>query len=200
MPDCRYCDESFADEASYHDHLRTDHADELGPIDRRRVGSEGEGGGLPTGPVVLGLVLLASAAVVGYVIFLPGGGDGGAAGDGPTNIGGVHYHGTIEVVIDGERIDFSQPEYQRPREYPAFHFEGGDGTTWHGHAEGVTLAYAMTTLDIPVTADSVTFQGTTYDDADPDTTVSITVNGDPVTPSAYVLEEGDAIRITAEVG
>lgn len=199
MPDCRYCDESFDDEASYDDHLRDEHAEELGPIDRRRVASDGDGGGLPTGPLALGLVLLASAAVVGYVIFLPGGGGGTAAGDGPTNIGGVHYHGTIEMVIAGDTVDFSQPEYQRPREHPAFHFEGGDGTTWHGHAEGVTLAYAMNTLDISVTADTVTFEGTTYDDADPDTRVSITVNGNAVTPSTYVLEEGDAIRIIVEV-
>ena len=27
-----------------------------------------------------------------------------------------------------------------------------------------------------------TFEGTTYDDAEPDTTVSITVDGEPVTP------------------
>lgn len=198
MPDCGYCDESFDDEASYHDHLRSEHADELGPIDRRRVSSESDGGGLPTGPLALGLVLVASAAVVGYVIFLPGGG-GGTPDDGPTNIGGVHYHGTIEMVVAGEPVDFSQPEYQRPGEYPAFHFEGGDGTTWHAHAEGVTLAYAMSTLDISVTADTVTFEGTTYDDADSDTTVRITVNGEPVTPSSYVLQEGDAVRIVVEV-
>lgn len=199
MPDCGYCDESFADEASYHEHLRTDHADELGPIDRRRVASDGDGGGLPTGPLALGLVLVASAAVVGYIIFLSGGGGGGTAGDGPTNIGSVHYHGTIEMVVAGETVDFGQPEYQRPQEYPAFHFEGGDGTTWHGHAEEVTVAYAMSTLDISVTADTVTFEGTTYDDANPDTTVSITVDGEPVTPSTYVLQEGDSVRILVEV-
>lgn len=195
MPDCGYCDESFTDEATYHDHLREVHSDELGPIDRRRITAE-EGGGLPTGPLALGLVLLISAAVVGYVIFLPGGGGGGDVG--PTDLGSVHYHGTLEVVIDGQRVDFSQSRYQLQAD--AFHFEGGVGQQWHVHAQGVTLAWAMDSLGIPVTADRVTFEGTTYAAAEADTSVSITVNGDPVTPSAYVLQEGDAVRIVVEVG
>lgn len=198
MPDCGYCDASFDDEAAYLDHLRAVHDDELGPIDRRRVATDASGG-LPTGPLAIALVVIAAAVVVGYVIFLPGGG-GGTDGDGPRNVGGVHFHGTIEMVVDGEPVDFSQPEYQRPGQQPAFHFEGGDGTTWHGHAEGVTLAYAMSTLDIDVTASAVTFEGTRYDDADPDTTVRVTVNGEPVAPGDYVLQDGDAVRIVVEVG
>lgn len=198
MPDCGYCDESFDDEAAYLDHLREAHADELGPIDRRRVSPEG-GGGLPTGPLALGLVLVASAAIVGYVIFLPGGG-GGTASDGVQNVGGDHFHGTLEMVVDGQPVDFSQPQYQfRNSGVRAFHFEGGDGTTWHAHAEVVTLSWAMESLDIGVTADTVTFEGTTYDDADPGTTVTVTVNGNEVTPDEYALQEGDAIRIVVEV-
>lgn len=197
MPDCGYCAASFEDEATYLDHLRSEHAGELGPIDQRRVATDSSGG-LPTGPLAIGAIVLAAAVVVGYVIFLPGGGGGGA--DGPRNVGSVHFHGTLEMVIDGRHVDFSQPEYQHPREQPAFHFEGGDGTTWHGHAEGVTLAYAMGTLDIGVTESTVTFQGTTYDDADPDTSVRITVNGEAVVPSEYVLQEGDSVRIVVAVG
>jgi hypothetical protein len=194
MPDCGYCDESFDDEAAYHDHLRAVHADELGPIDRRRIAA-GSGGGLPTGPLALGLVLLISAAVVGYVIFLPGG--GGASGDGPRNLGSVHYHGTMEVVIDGQQVDFSRSEYQLQTD--AFHYEANDGTRWHVHAQDVTLAWALESLGIGVTTDTVTFDGRTYDDADPDTTVSVTVDGEPVTPSTYVLQEGDAVRIVVQV-
>ncbi len=171
------------------------HDGELGPIDRRRIETD-DGGGLPTGPIALGLVLLVSAAVVGYVIFLPGGG-GGSSADGPYDLGAVHYHGTMEVVIDGQRVDLSQSRYQLQAD--PFHFEGGDGEQWHGHARNVTLAWAMESLGIPITTETVTFDGTTYDDADPDTTVSITVNGDPVTPSEHVLQEGDAVRITVEV-
>lgn len=197
MPDCGYCEASFDDGTDYLDHLREVHADELGPIDHRRVATEASGG-LPTGPIAVAVVVIAAVAVVGYVISLSGGG-GSANGDGPYNVGGVHYHGTLEVVIDGESIDFSQPKYQRPQAQPAFHFEGGAGTTWHGHAEGLTLAYAMDTLNIDVTTDTVTLDGTTYDEAAPDTTVSVTVNGEAVVPSEYLLQEGDAVRIVVAV-
>lgn len=195
MPECAYCGAAFDGETAYLDHLREAHLDELGPIDRRRVAPDDGSAGLPTGPLAIGVVLLASAVVVGYVIFLPG---SGAAEDGPTNLWGVHYHGTIEMIVDGERVDFSQDRYQLQAD--AFHFESGDGTRWHGHAEDVTLAWAMETLGIEVTATSVTYEGTTYDDADPDTTVVVTVNGEHVTPSTYELAEGDAIRIVVEVG
>lgn len=193
MPDCGYCDASFDDEAAYHAHLRADHADELGPIDRRRVATDADGG-LPTGPLALGAVLLASVAIIGYVVFLTG--SGGAA-DGPQNVGSVHYHGTMEMVVDGQPVDFSQSEYQLQAN--AFHFEANDGRQWHGHAQQVTLAWAMESLGIGVTADTVTFEGIVYDDADSDTTISVTVNGEPVTPEEYVLQEGDAIRIVVEV-
>ncbi|MDZ7702774.1 MAG: hypothetical protein U5J98_12335 [Halobacteriales archaeon] len=194
MPDCGYCDASFDDEAAHLDHLEAEHADELGPIDRRRVGTE-ESGGLPTGPIALGVVLLAAAAVVGYVVFLPGGGSGAG---GPTDLGAVHYHGTMTVVIDGERVDFSQSAYQLQAD--PFHFEAGDGERWHVHARDVTLAWAMDSLGIEVTAETVRFDGTTYDDADPDTTVTVTVDGEPVQPASYVLQQGDQVRIVVERG
>lgn len=197
MPECRYCDASFDDEATYRDHLREAHEGELGPIDRRRAATA-PSASLPVGPLAIAVVVLAAAGVVGYVVFLSGGA-GSGAGDDPRNVGSVHYHGTIEVVIDGHQVDFSRPEYQQPREHPAFHFEGGDGDRWHVHAQGVTLAYAMDTLGIGVAADAVTFQGTSYGSADPDTTVAVTVHGGPVTPAEYVLREGDAVRIVVGV-
>lgn len=196
MPECAYCGETIDGEAAYLDHLREAHLDELGPIDRRRVSTDEGGLALPTGPLAIGVVLLASAVVVGYVIFLPGGG-GAGPNEGPTNLWGVHYHGTIEVIIDGERLDFSRDRWQLRAD--AFHFEGNEGNRWHGHAELVTLAWAMDTLGIDVTATTVTYEGTTYDDAGPDTMVSVAVDGEPVDPATYVLEEGDAIRIVVEV-
>jgi len=103
----------------------------------------------------------------------------------------------MEVVIDGQRVDFSRSQYQLQAD--AFHFEANEGRRWHVHARGVTLAWAMESLGIPVTAETVTFEGRTYDDSDPDTTVTIRVNGEPVTPSSYVLQRGDRVRIVVEV-
>lgn len=213
MPDCSYCGESFADEQEYLAHLDAEHEGELGAIDRRRVKEELESddsGGVPTGPLVLGIVLGVSILLVGYVIFIHGSGGGGNEG----TVNGIsvsqmpgqtsesaHEHGYINVTIDGQQVDFSQPQYQGQAQ--AFHFENGDGRVWHKHAPGVTLEYAMATLGIEVTETSVTFQGTTYRDSDPDTNVSVTVNGDSVDPATHELngasegnpEAGDHIRI-----
>lgn len=200
MPECDYCGESHDDDEALLGHLRDAHAGELSRIDQRRVAdldAEG-GGGLPTGPLVLGGVILIALAVVVYVTVFLGGG-----GPGPT--GSAHGHGTMEMVVLGEAVDFAQSQYQvQDRK---FHFErlNGEpnGTVWHTHADGITLAWAMETLDIQVTEDSVTYQGTTYRDADPGVDVIVAVDGDPVDPSSYVLEgaaaanfkQGDHVRI-----
>lgn len=216
MPECNYCGDSFEDDQSHLEHLRDEHEGELGTIDSRRVkkelGTSDDGGGLPTGPLVLGLVLAVAIVIVGYVIFVHGA--SGSGGEGTVNGIDVaqtpgqptqseHGHGLINVTIDGQELDFSQARFQRPREFSAFHFEGGDGRVWHKHASGVTLEYAMATLGIDVSEDSVTFDGTTYRDSDPGTNVTVTVNGEPVNPETYELsgasdqspEQGDFVRI-----
>lgn len=201
MPDCRYCDETFTEEEAYLEHLQEAHADELGPIDRRRIeGGEDEGIDLPTGPIAIALVIGVSAAIVAYAVLSPGGG-GSAAAPGdvartPTGIGSVHYHGTVEMTVAGETVDFTAPEYKRPRDNPAFHFEGQNDPRWHVHARGVTLEYAMATLGIEVSADSVTFEGTTYAEGE-GATVIVEVDGEAVEPATYVLQEGDHVRIVA---
>lgn len=165
MPECGYCEASFDDGDAYTAHLEADHADELGPIDRRRVGVT---------------VVLSSGESVQE----------------PYDLGSVHHHGTMDVVVNGERVDFSRSRYQLQAD--PFHFEGGEGTRWHVHARGVTLAYAMDTLGIDVTASTVTYRDTTYRDSDPNTTVTVTVNGEPVTPSDHVLREGDRVRVVVD--
>ncbi|MDH5020303.1 C2H2-type zinc finger protein [Halobacterium rubrum] len=203
VPDCRYCEAEFDDEDAYLDHLVADHADDLGTIDQRRVaGRTDDNSGLdvPTGPLVIGLVVLGGVAVIvaAWVTTTGGGGSTGSvdAAVQPTDLRTVHYHGTIEVVIAGDQVDFSRDRYQLQSE--AFHFEGGGGTRWHVHARQVTLEYAMATLDIDVTTDTVTYDGTTYRDADSGTDVTVAVNGESVQPSEYVLQEGDRITVRIE--
>jgi hypothetical protein len=196
MIECDYCGDSFESDDAYLDHLAADHDGELGRIDRRRVDAHtaDEGSGDSTLPYALGAVLVLAVGVVGVVLFLPFG--GGSAGQGPSDIGSVHYHGTIEMRVDGERIDFGRDRYQLQAD--AFHFEGGRGTRWHVHAQGVTLEFAMETLGFDVTPTSLTYEGTTYRDGAPNTTVTVEVDGQAVTPSEYVLREGDQIRIAVE--
>lgn len=208
MPECDYCGESFGSEGAYLDHLAADHEGELGPIDRRRVQDRSGGGsgiiaGLSAGPIALVLVLVLAGGAVAYVTFGVGGGNGGEPGE-PYDYGAVHEHGTINVTIDGQTLDFSQPQYQyQNTQDRAFHFEAGNGQMWHVHARGVTVAYAMNTLGINVTQNSVTFNGTTYRNDDPEWEVIVEVNGESVNPQEYVLEgagegnfqQGDHIRI-----
>jgi len=199
MPDCSYCADSFDDEEAYLRHLEAEHADELGPIDRRRIDADADDAAADSsvGFVVIALVVvLAAGGVAGVMLLSSGGSSGGSAQGEPSDLGSVHYHGTIAVVIEGQRLDFSQNQYQLQAD--AFHFEGGGGTRWHVHARGVTLAYAMETLDIAVTDSSVTYRGTTYRNSASNTTVTVTVNGNPVTPSDYVLQNGDRVRIAVE--
>ncbi|WP_255150890.1 hypothetical protein [Halorarius halobius] len=204
MPDCDYCGASFDSESARDDHLRAEHADELGPIDQRRLGeTEDDDDGIEAAPIALGVVLVAAVGIVAYVLFFAGGGGGGSGPpygvngydvqQTPTSqAGSVHYHGTILMTVNGNAVDFSQREYQLQAD--AFHFENGDGERWHGHARGVTLEYAMATLGIGVTDDSVTFQGTTYNQTG-GTNVTVAVNGENVAPPGYVLQEGDRVRI-----
>jgi sulfur carrier protein ThiS len=204
MPERAYCGASFEDEAAYHEHLRATHAEDLGPIDRRLVSAAATGGlGRSRRLLLLGCVALVIGGVIAVVAI--GGGDGGGtegaaaeASRTPTDLWGVHYHGTITVEIDGQPVDFSRPAYQLQAD--AFHFENRDGRRWHVHARGVTLEWAMATVGLEVGPARVTFRGTTYDDADPGTRVVVEVDGSAVTPSEYVLEPGDRVRIVADTG
>lgn len=199
MTDCDYCGADFDTETAYLEHLAAEHADDLGPIEQRRVASLGGGddGGIDAAPVALGLVLVAAAAVVGYVVFFSGGGSGAPNGVAqsartPTDYGAVHFHGSIEMSVMGSDVDFSRDRYQLQAN--EWHFEAGDGTEWHGHARGVTLEWAMSTLDIGVTDDSVTYEGTTYTDGE-NATVTVAVNGEDIDPTRYLLQESDSVRI-----
>ena len=190
MPECDYCGATHESETAHLEHLETEHYDELGPIDKRRVDGDGDDGGFPTGPVAIGVVLLAATGIVGYVVFVAGGSSGGIG-----QAGSAHYHGGIEVTITGDTVDFSQPQYQNPQENRRFHFEGGDGTRWHAHATGVTFQYAMNALGFDVELGPKTLvAGDTYTDGE-GYEVVFEVNGNEVTDLNYVLKEGDHVRI-----
>lgn len=148
---------------------------------------------------MLALVVVLAGGVAIFSVF--SGGGGGSDGQGPYNYGSVHQYGTINVTIDGKTLDFSHQKYQVQDR--AFHFERGNGKMWHVHARGVTLKYAMQTLGIEVTEDSVTVNGTTYRDNASKWNVIVKVNGKPVDPNQYILkgtseenyQQGDHIRI-----
>lgn len=196
MTDCDHCGRSFEDEEAYLRHLRDEHAGELSRIERRRVDDlNDDSDGVPTaavyGAAIVGVLL---AGAVAYVFFIGGGGAEGDVKVEPHSSGSVHYHGTMNVTIDGQTLDFSRDRYQmQDRQF--FHYEAGDGSQWHVHGQDVTLEYALQTLGIQVTENSVTFEGTTYSDDDEGTAVTFEVNGESVNPRDYVLQEGDEVRV-----
>lgn len=106
-----------------------------------------------------------------------------------------HPHGALDVTIEGDEVDFSKEKYVKADE--AFHFHGDEnGSRWHGHSFNITVSYAISTFPgINLTNDTLTFEGTTYREDDPGTTITVKVNGEPVNPSTYILKDGDSISI-----
>ncbi|WP_254536248.1 DUF3105 domain-containing protein [Halomarina litorea] len=78
MPECDYCGESVS-ENRYLDHLREEHYEELGRIDRRRVGGAdaGDDDGLPIGALALVGIVVGTLALIAYLAFFAGGSGGG---------------------------------------------------------------------------------------------------------------------------
>lgn len=201
MTDCSYCSESFEEEDAYLDHLKAAHEGELGPIDKRRVGGESERS-FVTRTLLLGIIAVLPVLLLVYVLFFMGatGGNGSLSDPEiqPTGVTTVHDHGTINVTIAGQTVDFGRSEYQRAAQYDAFHFEGGDGDVWHVHAQRVTLEYAFWTLGIGVSTDTVRYDGETYSDG-VNATITVEVNGEPVDPTEYVLS-GASDPVNADQG
>lgn len=110
-----------------------------------------------------------------------------------------HVHGHMEFVVNGEAINFGRERYQSNDRY--FHYEGGEGAAWHAHSYSLTLDYALSSLNgIDVSADgrTVTYNGTTYRESEPGTTIAIEVNGEPVEPGEYYLKDWDGVRVVVE--
>lgn len=108
-----------------------------------------------------------------------------------------HAHGEMSFVVEGEEVDFSKEKYQSGHRH--FHYEHGNGEYWHAHSTSITLSYALSTLEGIHAEDGVVeYDGTTYDPADDDTTVEVTVNDEPVDMDEYVVKDGDAVRVVVE--
>ena len=204
--ECKYCGEDVP-ETEYADHLRRAHSENLTKLDQRRLGITDEDAGRNR-TFVVGASIIGIAVVVGYVLLFVGIDDTGPEAElMPDAQAGLHEHGTLSIEQDGEAVDFSDPDHTE--QDACFHFHEGDGEIWHTHCEDVTLEYALSTLGMPVTDTSIEIDDTEYSDDDPDTSVSVTVDGQPVDPSRYVLDgagptdaaregEGDNVRIVVE--
>lgn len=201
--DCTYCDEEgFESEDDLYEHLHQDHSrDELGRLDQKRLESkysEDSSGSRISLAFIVGLFIV--TVIIGIIAAsLYMNTDSGSPGAEeydhvevmPT--GQNHYHGTWHMEVNDEKIDFSASEYQlRDSD---FHFEGGDGETWHSHANRISLQYALATLGFELTEEHVAFDDETYQRGE-EATVTIRVSGQSVNPYEYTLEEGDVVEIS----
>jgi hypothetical protein len=102
---------------------------------------------LIAGAIIAGVVLV--LGITGYIFYentyqgkinAPG----SPKGAGP--LGDEHEHAAMNVMIFGDKFDFSSPAYQVKNRY--IHFENHNGDTVHRHASGVTLGYLFQTLKI----------------------------------------------------
>ena len=188
MPECDYCGSSFEEEDAYLTHLGDDHSDELGRVDRRRVEQHRHDEStvdIPIGPAVLvGIILLAAAFVTYLTVF----------SDQNQAVGSTHIHGTITMAIDGERVPVVQDGGS-----PAFHFHG-DSRQWHVEARDVSVKRALSIVGVDISDGRVTYDGTTYREADSTTTITIEVNSQQVVPGEYILKDDDTVRISITTG
>ena len=113
-------------------------------------------------------------------------------GAGP--LGNEHSHAGILVKIFGDSFDFSAPSYQIKASW--IHFEGGDGTTIHKHATGVTLGYLFDSLSLGLDDQCFEFQNGRSFCTNEDYSLRFFINGEEVSNVRdYEIIEDDKILI-----
>lgn len=151
MTKCKFCEQEFGSETEMHLHWGEKHGDELNSHQKEKVKKAERSREEQkkdkkrtyeryayTGIAVLAVLGLATGAY----IFMPSGALGGSGSIGPA--GSSHHHADFAVFVNGEKIDFSQRQYQ-VRDQRA-HVEGGNGDVVHSHARGATFSYFIQTL------------------------------------------------------
>lgn len=206
---CDYCDAEFSTNKERIEHVLAEHRDELTGHERdslkrelKQLEDAPEDSGMPVRKIGAAAFVLAALIGGGYLAVAQGiitvsTGPTGAASNGDVPLGpagSTHHHALFAVSIDGDRIDFSRPQYQmQSREV---HFEHGDGSTIHVHATGVTIGYTLNTLGMELTDSCLTLRsGEEYCDDTGD--LAVTVNGNGVEDGpGHVIRDGESIRIT----
>jgi len=140
-------------------------------------------------PIIAAIVIIA-----GISIYISSQNTLSVAGFGP--IGSAHQHAAFLVKVNGQNIDFSQPQYQVQSDY--IHVENGDGTTLHRHATNVTFVDFLKSvkMDIDKKNNCLAFtNGTEYCD-DNNNKLRTFINGNSTgSISDYVLKNNDRLLV-----
>ena len=140
-------------------------------------------------PIIAAIVIIA-----GISIYVSSQNTLSVAGFGP--LGSAHEHAAFLVKVNGQNIDFSQPQYQVQSDY--IHVENGDGTTLHRHATNVTFVDFLKSvkMDIDKKNNCLAFtNGTEYCD-DENNKLRTFINGNSTgSISDYILNNNDRLLV-----
>ena len=110
-------------------------------------------------------------------------------------IGSAHEHAVFRLFINGQIVDFSQPQYQLKNRY--IHFEGSDGDTIHKHATGVDIGFLFETLGMKFSSECFTMDNVTQYCNEGSNALKFFVNdGRNDMYNNYVLKDNDQILIS----
>lgn len=110
-------------------------------------------------------------------------------------LGDEHEHAAMNVIIFGDKFDFSTPTYQVKNRY--IQFEDRNGETIHRHAPNVTIGYLFETLNIRFTDKCFIFPDKREFCTNNDYSLKLYVNHLKVPSlSNYVLQDDDRILIS----
>lgn len=139
-------------------------------------------------PIIAVLVIIAGISIYFYSQNLPPSSFGA--------LGSAHQHAAFLVKVNGENIDFSQPQYQVVSDF--IHVENGDGTTLHRHATNVTFADFLETVKMDIDEENnclVFTNGTQYCNNN-DNQLRTFVNGNSAESiSDYVINDSDRLLV-----
>lgn len=108
-----------------------------------------------------------------------------------------HEHAVFAVILNGQKIDFSQEKYQvGTTRSSLIHVEGGDGTTLHRHFQGVTFGQFLDTVNMGIQNDCfVRDDGAEFCES-AGNQLRFFVNGEEVDSiTDYVLQEEDRFLV-----
>ena len=139
-------------------------------------------------PIIAVLVIIAGISIYFYSQNLPPSSFGA--------LGSAHQHAAFLVKVNGENIDFSQPQYQVVSDF--IHVENGDGTTLHRHATNVTFADFLETVKMDIDEENnclVFTNGTQYCNNN-DNQLRTFVNGNSTESiSDYIINDNDRLLV-----
>jgi hypothetical protein len=139
-------------------------------------------------PIIAVIAIIAVISMFLYSPNLPPSGFGA--------LGSAHTHAAFLVKVNGENIDFSQPQYQVQSDY--IHVENGDGTTLHRHATNVTFADFLKSIkmDLDETNNCLVFTNGTQYCNNNDNQLRIFINGNSTESiSGYVINDNDRLLV-----